>query len=383
MAENVINVLLVKDKSSDCHIKRLLSEPSQTVEFNTETVEDLSGAIELLDHNTFEIILLDLQISDGDGIDAVKKIHSSNPDTPIIVILDSDDEEFVLQAIRNGADDYLVKGKIFKDVLGRSICYAIERRKERKWTEEKLSNLVKELESSNKELKDFAYIVSHDLKAPLRGINTLVNWILSDYADKIDEGGKEQLNLLAGRVDRMHNLIDGILQYSRAGQTQEEQVKVNLNELLPEIIESVSAGENIKIEIENELPTILCEQTRITQVFLNLLSNAIKYTDKPEGRIKVGCVEEGDFWKFSVCDNGSGIEEKYCEKIFTMFQTLSRQDEIETTGIGLSIAKKIVEMYGGKIWVQSEVGKGSTFFFTFPQSGDAVKSQEELIGAYH
>jgi signal transduction histidine kinase len=214
------------------------------------------------------------------------------------------------------------------------------------------------------------------LKAPLRGIKTLAQWISTDYADRLDQNGKEQMNLLLSRVDRMHNLIDGILQYSRVGRVKENKVQINLNELVSEVIDMVAPPENISITVENELPVIEFERTRITQVFQNLLSNAVKFMDKPEGQVKIGCVEEDGFWKFTVADNGPGIEEKYFEKIFDMFQTLAPRDEVESTGVGLTVAKKIVELYGGKIWVQSKVGEGSTFLFTLPKQETEVKDAQ-------
>ncbi|MHC4912828.1 MAG: sensor histidine kinase, partial [Planctomycetota bacterium] len=235
---------------------------------------------------------------------------------------------------------------------------------------------ITERKQAEQELKDFAYIVSHDLKAPLRGIKTLADCLLTDYADKLDEQGKEKMDLLLKRVERMHNLIDGILQYSRVGRITEEKVRVNLDELIPDVIDMVAAPENIEITVENELPVIECEQTRITQVFENLLSNAIKYMDKPQGTIKIGCAQEDDFWKFSVADNGPGIEEQHFEKIFRIFQTLHSRDEFESTGVGLSVIKKIVEMYGGKVWVESKLGEGSTFFFTLPKQREEVTDAE-------
>ncbi|MHC4475264.1 MAG: ATP-binding protein [Planctomycetota bacterium] len=251
---------------------------------------------------------------------------------------------------------------------------------ERKQAEERQAKLIQELQAINKkveninqELKDFAYIISHDLKAPLRGIKTLADWLSTDYADKLDEPGKEQMNLLRARVERMHNLIDGVLQYSRVGRVEEDKSQVDLNELLPEITDMVAPPENIEITVENEMPTVQCEKTRITQVFENLLSNAVKYMDKPQGQIKIGCAEEGDFWKFSVADNGPGIEEKHFDRIFRIFQTLAARDEFESTGVGLTVIKKIVELHGGKIWVESKVGEGSTFFFTLPKSGKESK----------
>jgi PAS domain S-box-containing protein len=251
---------------------------------------------------------------------------------------------------------------------------------EHKQAEQRQEQLLEQLEKINQELKDFAYIVSHDLKAPLRGISTLVKWISTDYADKLDQEGKEQMDLLLNRVERMHNLIDGILQYSRVGRVREEKTQLNLNELVPDIVDILAPPDNITVTVENELPMMECEKTRITQVFQNLLSNAIKYMDKPQGQIKVGCVDEEDCRRFSVTDNGPGIEEKYFEKIFQMFQTLRPRDEVESTGVGLTVVKKIVEMYGGRIWVESIVGEGSTFLFTLPKQTGGVNNEKLEAG---
>jgi PAS domain S-box-containing protein len=246
---------------------------------------------------------------------------------------------------------------------------------DRKHAEEKQAQLLRELESVNQELTDFAYIISHDLKAPLRAIGTLTDWIVSDYADKFDDEGKENVALLLNRVQRMQNLIDGVLQYSRVGRVKEDMVVVDLNELLSEIIDILAPPANISVTVENELPAIECEKTRITQVFQNLLSNAIKYLDKPQGVITVGCSEENGFWKFGVTDNGPGIEEKHFERIFKIFQTLQARDDVESTGIGLTVVKKIVELYGGKVWLESKVGEGTTFFFTLPKQAKEVKNE--------
>lgn len=247
---------------------------------------------------------------------------------------------------------------------------------ERKRAEEELEKLnkdldltVRELSRTNKELQEFAYVAAHDLKTPLRAIATLADWISSDYADKFDEQGKEQVNMLVQRAKQTSSLVDDVLHYSRVGQKKQEKQEVDLNTVLSEIISGISPPENIEITIENELPTILCEKTQIIQVFQNLLSNAVKYMDKPNGQIRVGCIEDDGFWKFSITDNGPGIEQKYFKRIFKIFQTLSPREGVDSTGIGLSIVKKIVELNTGRVWVESELGKGSTFFFTLPKSG--------------
>jgi light-regulated signal transduction histidine kinase (bacteriophytochrome) len=227
---------------------------------------------------------------------------------------------------------------------------------------------VRELRRTNKELQEFAYITAHDLKTPLRGIGTLAEWLSTDYADKFDEQGQKHIKLLAERAKRADKLVDSILQYSSAGQLREEQEQVDLNTVLPEIICEIDPPENIEITLDNELPVLMCKKTHIRQVFHNLLSNAVKHMDKEKGQIKVGCLEENGFWKFSVVDNGPGIDRKYFKKIFKIFQMLSPTDETESTGIGLSIAKKIVKMNAGRIWVESTPGEGSTFFFTLPKS---------------
>ncbi|MBN1804260.1 MAG: DUF3365 domain-containing protein [Sedimentisphaerales bacterium] len=248
---------------------------------------------------------------------------------------------------------------------------------ERKKAEAKQVELITKVDNINRELKEFASIVSHDLKAPLRGIKTLADWILTENSDKLSDEAKEQMNLLLSRVDRMHNLIEGILQYSRAGQVSGKRTQVNLNEFVPEIINMVVPPDNITVTIEDKLPVIECEEIHVMEIFQNLLSNAIKYMDKPQGRIKIRCVEQDDYWKFGVSDNGPGIEEKYFEKIFKIFQVLPTSPDFEGTGVGLTVVKKLVNLYNGKIWIESKVGKGSTFFFTL-QKQEKETSSENL-----
>ena len=238
---------------------------------------------------------------------------------------------------------------------------------EREQAEQKQAELIKTVDDSNRELKDFVSIVSHDLKAPLRGITTLATWIMEDSSDSLDEQASEQMNLLLDRVARMHNLIEGVLAYSSAGRTEEKSFRVDLDKFIPEAIDMLAPPKNISITIENKMPVIDCEETHLMQLFQNLVDNAIKYMDKPQGRIKIGCVEQDGFWKFSVADNGPGIEEKHFNGIFKMFSALPVAEELKGTGVGLTVAKKIVQLHGGDIWVESEVGQGSTFFFTMPR----------------
>jgi len=235
-----------------------------------------------------------------------------------------------------------------------------------------LESAVRELSQANKELQEFAHITAHDLKTPLRAIGTLADWLLRDYADKFDEQGKQKVRLLVAKAVQMSALIDDILRYSRLGHDITNRQRIDLNAVLSEVIAGIDPLEHIEITVENELPVLMCERIHIIQIFQNLLSNAVKYMDKPRGQIKIGCVERDGFWEFSVTDNGPGIEKRHFKRIFKLFQTLSPSDGVENTGIGLSIVKKIVELNGGSVRVESRIGEGSTFVFTLPTQNSDV-----------
>jgi len=173
--------------------------------------------------------------------------------------------------------------------------------------------------------------------------------------------------MLKERAKRADKLVDSILQYTSAGQLMEEQGQVDLNMVLTEIIREIDPPEYINIIVESKQSILTCKKTHLRQVFHQLLSNAVQHMGKEKGQIKVGCTEKEGFWEFSVTDDGPGIDKKYFKKIFKIFQTLSPSEENESAGIGLSIAKKIINMNAGRIWVESEIGKGSTFFFTLPK----------------
>lgn len=230
-----------------------------------------------------------------------------------------------------------------------------------------LQKVNMEYAAANKELEEFAYIVSHDLKAPLRAISQLTHWISEDYSEAFDDDGKKQMDLILQRVKRMDGLIDGILRYSRVGRIREKEEHLDLNLLVNEVIENIAPPDNIQITFKNKLPVVLRDSIRMEQVFQNLIGNSIKFMDKNEGIIKVGCEDEGAYWKFSVSDNGPGIDKKYHDKIFQIFQTLTPRDEYESTGIGLTLVKKIIGLYGGSVWVKSGTGHGAAFFFTLPK----------------
>lgn len=235
-------------------------------------------------------------------------------------------------------------------------------------SESKILEFNRSLTKTNKELDQFAYIVSHDLKAPLRAISSLSEWIEEDLGENIEPELKNKMDLLRGRVHRMENLINGILEYSRIGRQKIEAENVNLNKLLPDLIDSISPPENIEVRINGELPSIRTKRIHIEQVFSNLINNAIKYNDKPNGIVDISGIRKNGVYEFSVADNGPGIDKEYQDKVFVIFQRLEARDQVEGTGIGLSLVKKIIEESGGTIKLESEPGKGAKFIFTLPAS---------------
>lgn len=282
---------------------------------------------------------------------------------------DSRDFEIRAYPILDGAGEVVQVIEYSFDVTDRKRAEQ-EIRRLNEELEQRVANRTAELEAANRELKDFAYVVSHDLKAPLRAINQLAGWIADDYGDALGRDGRMQVELLVGRVRRMHGLIEGILQYSRIGRVREKEREIDLDYLVRDVIDLVAPPPGIEVIIEDRLPIVTGEPTRLNQLFQNLLDNSIKYMDKTSGKVIIGCLEEQNQWKFRISDNGPGIDEKYFDKVFKIFQTLTPRDQSESTGIGLALVKRIVEIRGGKIWVESQLGHGTTFFFTLPKRGE-------------
>jgi light-regulated signal transduction histidine kinase (bacteriophytochrome) len=222
--------------------------------------------------------------------------------------------------------------------------------------------LLDELAYQNQELGDYAHMVSHDLKSPLRSIETLATWLENDYYDKLDDGGKKSITLIRANVEKLDTLINGILEYSTIGKNQVDFYDVNLDQLVDHIQNIIQIPDHISIIIKGPLPIIRGDKYRLQQLFQNIIDNAIKYNDKPSGFIEIGVINKTDFWEFFVKDNGKGIEKSYFNKIFKTFQKL--ENNPESTGIGLSIVKKIVNLYGGQIWLTSVINEGTTFYFT-------------------
>lgn len=239
---------------------------------------------------------------------------------------------------------------------------------DRKHTEQKLKRDAKDLEKINKELNQFAYIISHDLKAPLRAITNLSEWIQEDLSDNENQEVRENLKLLRGRVGRMENLINGILVYSRLSRAAITFEHVDSGKVIDDVLDYLMVPKNFKIRKAVSFPVIFFSKVHLEQVFSNLISNAIKHHDKEVGEITIGFKDRPEYHEFKIEDNGPGINPEFHEKVFKIFQTLQARDSFESTGIGLTIVKKIIEEQGGTINIDSEEGKGAKFIFTIPKS---------------
>ena len=232
--------------------------------------------------------------------------------------------------------------------------------------EEKVKTRTKQLESMNEELEKFTYVSSHDLKTPLRSIISLAHWIEEDFETESKDEIFKNIQLLKSRVHRMENLINGILEYTSVGKQKSLPAMVNIEHLVNEICEYEHSQRSFIYNISHNLPVIYTYRLPLFRIFSNLISNALKHNNKYEKIISIGCTKLSESnYEFFVEDNGNGISEIFYQKIFDMFQTLERKDDVETTGVGLSIVKKLIDDNGGEIRIESQVGNGSKFIFTW------------------
>ncbi len=234
--------------------------------------------------------------------------------------------------------------------------------RERNKSEIKNVELLKKIEKSNQELQDYAHIVSHDLKSPLRSIAALTSWIKTDNIDAFDEVSMRNFQDLDLTLETMDNLITDVLRYASLDIHFSEDKSIKLNPLIRNLINVLNVPKNISINILNPLPIVKGNKIKFQQLFQNLIDNAIKFCEKKKGIINIDIEDCNSFYKFSIKDNGIGIEKRHFERIFKIFQSL--EESKDSTGIGLSIVKKIVNNYKGEIWLESEIGKGTTFYFT-------------------
>jgi len=272
--------------------------------------------------------------------------------------------------------------KLAESELQESITSLEMKNLELESTRDTLEELAAELERSNKALDEFAYIASHDLKEPLRGIKNYAEFLLEDYRDRMDADGIDKLETLPRLSKRLEEFIDALLTYSRVGRTEQSVQETDLNGVLEAVVDSLRIGleaQEIDLRIPEKLPRILCRPHLVGEIFRNLITNAMKYNDKPDPWIEIGWIEQPDGTPvFHVRDNGIGIRDKHQEMVFRIFKRLHGRDRYGGgTGAGLTIVKKMVEQHGGRIWLESEEGVGTTFFFTLQAAKTAAALVDE------
>jgi signal transduction histidine kinase len=227
--------------------------------------------------------------------------------------------------------------------------------------------LIAQLEKANAELDQFAYVASHDLRAPLRGISNLATWIDEDLPDTTAPEIKDQLHMLKVRVARMDRLISGLLDFARIGRSRQQVERVDVTELLHETIELASPREASRVMMIGEMPMLVAERAALKQVFLHLICNALQHAGRDDVVIRISAVDRGDEWELAVEDNGAGIPREHHARVWQLFQTLQSRDAVDTTGIGLAIVRKQVEGNGGRVWIDPEVTSGAAIRFTWPK----------------
>lgn len=342
----------------------------------------LADGEQTLRQESFDVILLDLSLPDSQGLGAIALLMAIAPETPIVVLTNMNDSEMALEAVHQGAQDYLVKKNISLDRenLWRSLLYAIERKKNQvalSIANERLQEEVAQreqmqirLQQSNQELEQFAYIASHDLKQPLSSIYSWSQLLGARYGDRLDPKGNDYIQAIQDSVKQMTQLIDDLLTYSRLDRADSQFVQVNCNLIAHQVIHRLSsaiAQHNAQVTVDT-LPEVQGNPLQIGQLLQNLIENALKYQRSgtiPQVHLSAQPQEKN--WIFSCHDNGIGIESDFFEQIFYAFKRLHSQAQYAGTGIGLAVCKKIVQRHGGNIWVESTYGKGSTFYFSLPR----------------
>lgn len=358
-----IKLLIIEDSSADADLIRDFLKESSSAIFSITHVSRFNEAVEMLQKDFFDAILMDMTLPDAQGLSMMERFKEYTYGVPIIILTGTfDDNALAIEALHRGASDYLVKEGIEERAISRSIRYAIERKK----GEVELQRAMDELARSNTDLEQFASMVSHDLKAPLRNIGGFVRLLQRDYQGKMDKTADEYISYTVEGIDKLNNLIDDLLHYARVGRSEESMAPIHCEVVFNEAVGNLKAAihETGATITHDLLPTLMGRQSEMVQLFQNLIGNAIKYYDKKPPVVHIASEQTGKEWRITVSDNGIGMDPKYIDQIFLPFKRLHTYQAYPGTGIGLAICRKIVEGYGGRIWVESVLGQGSTFYFT-------------------
>ena len=357
--EEEIRVLLIDEDPHDVELmQRMLADG-----FSVEVINHLGSVMNYL-REGYDIVILDLNLPDSQGYDTFEAVEKMSGEVPVIVLTHNSDVSLATRAMSHGAQDYLFKETINSEVMARSVRYAIERNK--LVQEQKV--IMRELQRSNAELQQFVYVASHDLQEPLRMVTSYLGLMERTFKQQLDPKAKEYIDHAVEGGNRMRELINDVLAYSRVDTQGKKLAPVDMNAVVSKLLTVMDGPikENKAEVIVDPLLTILADESQMNRVMQNLIGNALKFHGSERPVIHISSSPGEREWTFSVKDNGIGIDSKNNTRIFEMFRRLHTSEQYEGTGIGLAICKKIVEGHGGRIWVESEPGKGATFFFTIP-----------------
>lgn len=389
--EAAVKILLVDDDERNLLV---LEELLHLLPVSFVKATSGKKALKCLLNEDFALILLDVQMPDLDGFETAQIIinREKNKYTPIIFVTAyPPSETYLFKGYAVGAVDYIVKPivpeillskvkvfiqlfqqantlkKVNEELINTNTALQAEII-ERLETERQLQQLTNELKVSNQELEKFAYIASHDLQEPLRTVTSYTQLLAERYQDQLDKKANEYIGYIVNSATHMHQLIKDLLTYSRLGRNELNLKLTDCNLIIHNILVDLKLAidENSANITWDTLPTIIVDSVKITQLFENLIGNALKYHGQEPPEIHISAIYQENQWLFSIRDNGIGIENQYSEQIFVIFQRLHNAQEYSGTGIGLALCKKIVERHKGRIWIDSELGKGTTFYFTIP-----------------
>lgn len=381
-----VHILIIDDSQEDreLYVRALRQVPEKMYRF-IEAGEGSGGLIQLQRY-ACDCVLLDYSLPGMNGLGVLKEIREHQPRVPVIMLTGQGNEHVAVEAIKSGAQHYLVKSAITPDLLHRAVQTAItqsalehsiaEKEQQLKEKTAALELSVSKLLESNSELERFAYVCSHDLQEPLRMIGNFTRRLQQHLGDTLDAKGRSYMQFVTEGAARARQLIADVLDYARVEQADAMPVPVDSTQVLKDVLHDLGTsieerGATVRYDA---LPVLHMQPTHLRQLLQNLIGNAIKFCKGPP-HVQVSAERDGAMWRFAVKDNGIGIAPEHMARMFTIFQRLHHRDEYAGTGIGLAVCKKVVQKYGGSIWVESVPGQGSTFFFTLAAAENALESE--------
>ncbi|MGA2019768.1 MAG: ATP-binding protein [Candidatus Sulfotelmatobacter sp.] len=366
-----LRVLLIEDNHLDAELV-LRAMRLDGFDVSARVVQDEAGFVEALRTHCPEVVLADYNLPTWRGMEALDVLRRKGLDIPMIMVSGALGDVTAVECIKQGATDYVLKDGLAR--LPEVVRRALREKQEhglRHQAEKDLAKKAEELARSNADLEQFAYVASHDLQEPLRMVTAYTQLLAERYRGKLDDNADKFIGYASEGALRMQVLIQDLLAFSRVGRKESAGESVDCELIMKDVLQTLASSiqESGAVVTYANLPAVWADRTQMAQVFQNLIGNAIKFRGKEPSLISVQAEKSDQQWLFTVRDNGIGIAPEDAENIFVVFQRLHARTEYPGNGIGLAICKKIIERYGGRIWVESQAGSGSVFKFSLPLRG--------------